>query len=82
MCKINDSVFIYTASNARDGRVLFVCEASAVDRNILVELAIAPLGLISLQVLGGSLNLEQRNACYSACRRMRRAQLEHCMVIT
>lgn len=30
----------------------------AVDRDIFVQLAFAPLGLITLQTLGGSLNLE------------------------
>lgn len=66
VCKINDSVFICTASDARDGRVPFVCEASAVERNILVQLlAFAPLGLILLQPLDSSLNLQQRNTCYN-----------------
>lgn len=42
--KINDSVFIYTTSDAGDGGVLFACEASAVDRNVLVQLAFCTTG--------------------------------------
>lgn len=37
----------------------------AVDRNIFVQLAFAPLGLIPLWTLDGSLNWDQRNTCYN-----------------